>query len=154
LRGFKDALADHPDIELRLSICGEYQRRAAHDAFLTVAAQWPGVDAILCANDAMALGVLDALAARPAPGAPPLVVGVNAIPEAVAAIASGRMLATANFDAMAMSEIATEAAVRHLRGEAVPAEIILPVQVIDAGNCTAWNAPFAARPSPDWDAIV
>ena len=81
-------------------------------------------------------------------------VGVNAIPEAVAAIAAGRMLATADFDAMKMSEIATEAAIRHLRGEAVPPEIILPVQVVDAQNCAAWNAPFSARPSPRWDQIV
>jgi ribose transport system substrate-binding protein len=64
------------------------------------------------------------------------------------------MLATADFDAMKMSEIATEAAIRHLRGEAVPPEIILPVQVVDAQNCAAWNAPFAARPSPRWDEIV
>jgi ribose transport system substrate-binding protein len=82
------------------------------------------------------------------------VVGVNAIPEAVAAIAAGRMLATADFDAMKMSELATEAAIRHLRGEAVPPEIILPVQVVDAQNCTAWNAPFSARPSPRWGEIV
>ena len=90
----------------------------------------------------------------PNPGRGPLVVGVNAIPEAVAAIAAGRMLATADFNAMAMSEIATEAAVRHLRGEAIPAEIMLPVQVVDAGNCAAWNAPFEARPSPVWDDVV
>jgi len=64
------------------------------------------------------------------------------------------MLATADFNAMAMSEIAAEAAVRHLRGEAIPAEIMLTVQVVDAGNCTAWNAPFDARPSPVWDEIV
>ena len=83
-----------------------------------------------------------------------MIVGVNAIPEAVAAIASGSMLATANFDAMAMSEIATEAAVRHLRGERVPAEIILPVQVVDAANCATWNAPFEARPSPVWDVVT
>ena len=123
-------------------------------AFRAVFDQWPGVDAVLCANDVMALGVLDALAARPTRGAPPLVAGVNAIPEAVAAIAAGRMLATANFDAMAMSEIAAEAAVRHLRGEAIPAEIMLPVQVIDATNCAAWNRPYEARPSPEWDAVV
>lgn len=154
LRGFHDALAEHPDVKVRRSIQGEYQRDVARDAFRDAFDQWPGVDAVLCANDAMALGVLDALAARPTRGAPPLIVGVNAIPEAVAAIAAGRMLATANFDAMAMSEIATEAAVRHLRGEMVPTEIILPVQVVDAGNCARWNAPFAARPSPDWDAMV
>jgi ribose transport system substrate-binding protein len=64
------------------------------------------------------------------------------------------MLATADFDAMKMSEIATEAAVRHLRGETIPAEIMLPVQVVDAGNCAAWNVPFEARLSPVWDEIV
>ena len=64
------------------------------------------------------------------------------------------LIATADFDAMKMSEIATEAAIRHLRGEAVPPEIILPVQVVDATNCAAWNAPFAARPSPRWDDVV
>ncbi len=154
LKGFHDALAEHPDMKVRCSIKGEYQRAAARDAYKGAFDQWPGVDAVLCANDAMALGVLDALAARPTRGAPPLVVGVNAIPEAVAAIAAGRMLATANFDAMKMSEIAAEAAVRHLRGEHIPAEIILPVQVIDATNCAAWNAPFEQRPSPEWEKVV
>jgi ribose transport system substrate-binding protein len=108
---------------------------------------------VLCANDAMALGVIDALDARQSP-LRPLIAGVNAIPEAVAAIASGRMLATADFNAMAMSEIATEAAARHLRGEPVPAEIALPVQVVHAGNCAAWNVPFEQRPSPDWKAVA
>jgi ribose transport system substrate-binding protein len=154
LKGFHDALGEHPDIKVRCSIHGDYQRDTARKAFHDVHRQWPGVDGILCANDAMALGVLDALAAHPSRGTPPRVVGVNAIPEAVAAIAAGRMLATADFDAMKMSEVATEAANRHLRGEAVPPEIILPVQVVDAQNCAAWNAPFAARPSPRWDEIV
>ena len=151
--GFQDSLAEHKAIAVRCSLQGEYQRTTARDVFLTAKDQWPGVDAVLCANDAMALGVLDALA-QVRSGFRPMIAGVNAIPEAVAAIALGRMLATANFDAMAMSEIATEAAVRYLRGERVPAEIILPVQVIDAANCATWNAPFEARPSPDWDAMA
>lgn len=153
LAGFKDALAVHPGIVVRASLPGEYQRDTARDVFLSAREQWPGIDAVLCANDAMALGVLDALE-RAKSGWKPLIVGVNAIPEAVAAIASGRMLATASFDAMAMSEIATEAAARHLRGEQVPAEIVLPVQVVDASNCAKWNAPFEVRPSPDWNAVV
>jgi ribose transport system substrate-binding protein len=107
----------------------------------------------LCANDVMALGVLDALAVTGNPGRP-LVVGVNAIPEAVAAIAAGRMLATANFDAMTMSSIATEAAVRHLRGEDVPSEIIIPVKIVDAANYSAWNLPFEARACPSWQDVT
>lgn len=152
LLGFQDALAEYPAVNVRASLRGDYQRDIAREVFLRTRDQWPGVDAVLCANDVMALGVLDALDANPGHG--PLVVGVNAIFEAVAAIAAGRMLATADFNAMAMSEIATEAAVRHLRGEAIPAEIMLPVQVVDAGNCAAWNAPFEARPAPVWDVVV
>ena len=152
LLGFQDALAAYPAIGVRVSLRGDYQRDVARDVFLRAKDHWSGVDAVLCANDVMALGVLDALDANEGSG--PLVVGVNAIPEAVAAIAAGRMLATADFNAMAMSEIATEAAVRHLRGETIPPEIMLPVRIVDAGNCAAWNAPFAARPSPAWDDIA
>src|SRR5882724_12093189 len=130
LLGFQDALAEHPAVNVRSSLRGDYQRNVARDVFLRAKDQWPGVDAVLCANDVMALGVLDALNANAGHG--PLVAGVNAIPEAVAAIAAGRMLATADFNAMAMSEIATEAAVRHLRGEAIPPEIMLPVRIVDA----------------------
>ena len=85
--GFQDALAEHPGIKVRSSLRGDYQRDVARDVFLRAKDQWPGVDAVLCANDVMALGVLDAL--DPNPGSGPLVVGVNAIPEAVAAIAAG-----------------------------------------------------------------
>jgi ribose transport system substrate-binding protein len=156
LLGFQDALAENPVVNVRSSLRGDYQRDVACNVFLRAKEQWkdqwPGVDAVLCANDVMALGVLDALEANAGSG--PLVAGVNAIPEAVAAIAAGRMLATADFNAMAMSEIATEAAVRHLRGETIPPEIMLPVRIVDAANCAAWNAPFAARPSPVWDDVV
>jgi ribose transport system substrate-binding protein len=152
--GFEDALADCPGIAVRLSLCGDYQRDAARDAFAAAADRVRGVDAVLCANDVMALGVLDVLATATGGPGPPLVVGVNAIPEAVAAIAAGRMLASASFDAMAMCAIATEAAVRHLRGEAVPREIMLPVQVVDAANYQAWNLPFEARACPNWAEVT
>jgi ribose transport system substrate-binding protein len=153
LEGFHDVLAGCPDVEVLMSLRGEYQRDVARDAFLGAAGQLQGIDAVLCANDVMALGVLDAIAATGNPGRP-LVVGVNAIPEAVAAIAAGRMLATANFDAMTMSSIATEAAVRHLRGEDVPREIIIPVKIVDAANYSAWNLPFEARACPSWQDLT
>ncbi len=88
-------------------------------------------------------GVLDALDAA---GRSAAVVGVNAIPQAVEAIAAGRMLATADFNAMQMAYLATECAVRHLRGESVPTRIELPVQIVDRGNCAQWNLPYAQRP--------
>jgi ribose transport system substrate-binding protein len=154
LRGFHDALADCEGVTVRLSLRGDYQRDIAREAFLSAAGTLQGVDALLCANDVMALGVLDALGAGLGRRKWPLVVGVNATPEAIAAIESGRMLATANFDAMAMSAIATEAAVRHLRGETVPRQIILPVQVVDAANFEQWNVPLQARTCPNWQEVT
>ncbi len=154
LNGFHDALADYPDIRVRLSLRGEYQRDIARAVFAGATNKLQGVDAVLCANDSMALGVLDVLRAVTGNLDMPLVVGVNAIPEAIAAIEAGQMLATANFDAMAMSGIATEAAVRHLRGETVPREIILPVQIVDAINYSAWNLPFEARSCPSWEDVT
>ena len=154
LRGFHDALSDCPGVTVRSSLRGDYQRDIARKAFLGAADIMQGVDAVLCANDAMALGVLDALGSTLGRGKWPLVVGVNAVPEAIAAIEFGRMLATANFDAMTMSAIATEAAIRHLRGETVPREIILPVQVVDASNFEKWNMPFEARSCPSWQEVA
>lgn len=84
----------------------------------------------------------------------PQVAGVNAVPEAIAAIKAGRMLATADFDAMKMACIATEAALRHLRGEALPSRIMLPVQIVDASNCVSWNRPYAERDCPGWADVI
>jgi ribose transport system substrate-binding protein len=77
-------------------------------------------------------------------------VGVNALFDAIAAIKAGRMLASADFDAMKIACIATEAALRHLRGERVPHEILLPVQIVDASNCAAWDVPIEERSCPEW----
>lgn len=154
LRGFHDALADCAGVTVRLSLRGDYQRNIAREAFLGAVDMMQGIDAVLCANDTMALGVLDALRSALGRRKWPFVVGVNAIPEAIAAIESGRMLATADFDAMTMSAIATEAAVRHLRGETVPREIILPVQIVDAANFEKWNMPFRARACPSWREVA
>lgn len=151
-KGFQDALAEYPDIKVRLSACGEYQRDIARKVYLANAETLKGVDALLCANDVMALGVLDEL--KTTTGPRPLVVGINAIPQAIKAIAEGDMLATVNFDAMTMASIATEAAIRHLRGEKVPRQIMLPVRVIDATNYANLDLPFQQRPCQSWQEVL
>lgn len=143
LRGFREAVAAFPGVTVVNVIAGDYSRDVARDR----TAQWlqdhAQLDACLVANDIMAVGVLDALDAA---GRSAAVVGVNAIPQAIEAIAAGRMLATADFNAMQMAYLAAECAVRHLRGESVPERIELPVQIVDAGNCQQWNLPYPERP--------
>ncbi len=147
MKGILMAAAESPGLEVVARLRGDYQRDVARRAMAGLLARGTEFEGIVAANDSMALGALDALEekalARP-------VVGVNAIPEAVAAIREGRMLATADFDAMKMACIATEAALRHLRGEAVPARILLPVQIVERSNCSSWDRPYESRECPAW----
>ncbi|MFZ2737239.1 MAG: sugar ABC transporter substrate-binding protein [Burkholderiaceae bacterium] len=143
LRGFRDAAREAPGIVLAGQVAGDYRREVAQERTAKWLAENPSPAACLVANDIMALGALDALDAA---GLSAAVVGVNAIPEAIAAIAEGRMLATANFNAMQMAYLAAECAARHLRGEQVPVSIELPVSIVDAGNCQLWNLPYEQRP--------
>lgn len=153
MEGFMAALAASPHVEIAATFVGNYQRADARRAFAALSSENRNVDGILCANDVMALGVLDALDLEPA-SKKPSIVGVNALPEAIAAIQSGRLLATADFDAMSMCALATEAAIRHLKGEAIPREIMLPVEIVDASNLHAWNKPFEARATKPWSAVA
>lgn len=143
LRGFKDEASRHPGIELVGQVAGDYVRETARAR----AAQWlsehAAPDACLVANDIMAVGVLEALDAIKRSA---LVVGVNAIPEAVKAIGEGRMLATADFNAMQIAHLATECAARHVRGEKVPPQVELPVQIVDRSNYQQWSLPYEKRP--------
>ncbi len=149
---FAAEFATHAQITRVADVPCEFLQSAARREMARVLAAGVEFDAILAANDAMALGAIEALEA--AGRALPPIVGVNAVPDAIAAIKAGKLLATASFDAMKMACLATEAAVRHLRGETVPREIRLPVEIVDRANCAAWDLPFEARALPRWQDIA
>jgi ribose transport system substrate-binding protein len=143
LRGFAHAAREFPGIVLLATLACNYDRPTARlfsEAWLRLSG---APDACLAANDVMALGVLDALETLKLQST---VVGVNAIPEAIQAIACGRLLASADFNAMQIAYLATECALRHLGGEAVPARINLQVQIVTQQNYRAWDLPYEQRP--------
>lgn len=151
MRGFRDAARRFPGIRIVGSRPGDYQRDTAKRVMRELLGSLPRIDGILSANDVMSLGIIEALeeAARPIP-----VIGVNALPEAIAELKTGRLLATVDFDALKISCTATEAAIRHLRGQPVPREIELPVQIVDATNYQPWDKPLEKRECPRWDDVV
>ncbi|MDH3287654.1 MAG: sugar ABC transporter substrate-binding protein [Betaproteobacteria bacterium] len=151
MRGFHDTLRHWPDVRVVASRPGNYQREPVLQFMRELLPALPRIDAVLAANDLMALAAIEALEIA---GRCASVVGVNAVPEAITAIKDRKLLATADFDAMKIACVATEAALRHLRGERVPREILLPVQIVDASNCAAWDLPFAERPCPEWENVT
>ena len=151
LRGFHDAVREFPGVRVTGDRAGDFQRDAGRRAMELLLESCPRIDGILSANDAMSLGAIEALEAA---GRRIPVIGVNAVPEAITALKTGRLLATVDFDALKISSIAAEAAIRHLRGQPVPREIELPVQIVDAANCGPWDKPLEERECPHWDAVV
>ncbi len=149
--GFRKALSRFPDIYLVDAARGDYRQDRSHAATASLLRRHGQLDGILATNDAAAMGAIAALAEA---GRSAAVVGINASPEAVTAVKAGTLLASAGFNAMAMACLATEAAVRHLRGETIPLAIVLPVEMVTAANYRAWDRPYEERDCPDWDAML
>jgi len=109
------------------------------------------IDAVLSANDSMALGVLDALKAA---NRTSIVVGINGILPAVKQIEAGSILATVDFNMFKIGCMAARAAVRRLRQESLPEKVMLPAEIIDRTNYAAWLVPVDQRKCPEWSDIV
>jgi ribose transport system substrate-binding protein len=149
--GLHKALAEVPAIELVGSGVGFFQQAPAREEMARLLAEHAEIDGVWTSNDVMAFGVLEALAAS---GRTAKVVGVNGLPEAIDNIERGAMQASVDFSAFNIAGIAACAALRHLRGETVPASIMVPAALIDATNFQRWKVPFALRPTPVWEEIV
>jgi len=146
--GFRAGLAEYPGMRIVGARDGNFLREPARQAMRELLERHGPTDAVLVANDFMGIGALDALRER---GVRPLLGSVNATPEGIAAIRAGDMLVSAAFNAMGMGCLAMEAALRILKGQAVPDHIVLPAELVDAGNLQAWDLPYDQRPLPDWD---
>jgi ribose transport system substrate-binding protein len=112
---------------------------------------YPQIDGVLAANDAMAIGAIEALdgAKRKA-----LVVGLNGTKEAIDAIKAGTLLASGDCDGFLHGCLGTMAAVRHLRNLPVPKEHVFEVKVIDKTNYTGLDLPLDQRMCPAWESLV
>jgi len=151
VRGYQRAFAEFPGIQVLGAGIGNYQQvdaRRVMEKFLTEHAE---IDAVLSANDSMALGVLEALKAA---NRTAIVIGINGILPAVKQIETGGMLASVDFNMFKIGCIATRAAVRHLRKEPLPEKVMLPAEVIDKTNYKAWLVPVDQRTCPDWSDVA
>jgi ribose transport system substrate-binding protein len=148
VRGYRRALAEYPAIELLGSGIGNYQQPDAKRVMARMLGEHAQIDAVLAANDGMALGALEALkdANRTS-----VVIGVNGIVPAVKQIETGAMLASVDFNMFKIGCMATRAALRHLKGEPLPDKVMLPAGIIDQTNYRAWLVPVEQRTCPEWD---
>ena len=145
VRGFNDAIKENPGVKLLASQPGNFQRLNALQVMENLMQSFPSIDGVLAANDPMAVGAIEALdgANRKAQ-----VVGINGSKEAVALIKSGKWLASGDFNGFIQGCLGVEIAVRNLRKQATPKEVMLKPIVIDKTNFAPYETPVEKRTCP------
>lgn len=145
--GFLAALEEkgRTDITILADQDGDYVKDEAMricDAWIQTYSDGAGgvsFDAIVCANDQMALGCMESLKGAGVPDGSVLISGVDGMDEAIAAVAAGTMAQTILQDAPGQGAACFDAIQKIAAGETVDSEIIVPFQSITADNVTDYQ---------------
>jgi ribose transport system permease protein len=132
--GFLEGIGTHPGIRVVASQTANWERALAYNVAENLLQAHPELDGVFAANDEMALGALEAIAA-----ARRLeqvhVIGFDAIPDALENIRSGRLLGSVAQFPSEMGRLGVRHAAALLRdGQAPPTEILTKVEMIDRSN--------------------
>jgi ribose transport system substrate-binding protein len=132
LRGFRDAFKPHPGMTIVASQPANWERDQGFTVFQNMLQAHPDIDALFAANDLMALGAVEAIAAAGRTGRI-RIVGFDALEDARKAIEAGRMEASVAQSPYDMGRIAVESAARLLKGESLPADQTVPISLVTKG---------------------
>src|SRR5215467_694611 len=154
LRGFKDALKDFPNVKVVLSKNALYARPAAAELIKALLKANPNqeIHGILAANDAMAFGAIEAFKEAKKPL--PLIVGINASKEAVDFIKAGEMLASGDYNGLIDGCLGAEIAIRTLRKQPTPKEVLARTSVVDKSNVQQYETPVERRACPTLESMA
>ena len=139
--GFLSGIAGSPGLRVVASQTANWERARAYTVAENLLQAHPDLDAIFAANDEMALGALEAIDAA-GRISEIVVIGFDAIPDALANIRSGRMLGSVAQFPSEMGRLGVKHAVELVRsGQAPPDEVLTRVELIDADNVDAFAPP-------------
>lgn len=132
--GAKDVLTENPAMTLLDEQTADWDRAEA----MTLMENWlqaygDDINAVFCQNDEMALGALNALV-QAGKKDNVLVVGVDAIDDALQSVKDGKMDATVYQDCKGQAEGAVEAAYKLAKGESIEKEILIPFILVTTEN--------------------
>jgi len=129
LRGFREAVKDAKGIKVVASQTANWERDQGFNVFQNMLEAHPEIDAVFSANDMMALGAVEAIAARGRTGKIK-VVGYDAVEDARKAIADGTIVASVAQFPSEMGRAAVETADKLLKGQPVPAEQMVRIDLV------------------------
>ena len=131
--GIEQTLLNGTKIEVLQDQTANWKREDA----LALAEDWltryPDLKAIICQNDDMALGALQAVESEGKLDEV-VVVGIDAIEDALTAVKDGKLNCTVFQDAVGQGAASVDAALSLAKGETVEKEIMIPFQLVTKDN--------------------
>jgi ribose transport system substrate-binding protein len=129
MRGFRDAIKDAAGVTVVASQPANWERDQGFNVFQNMLQAHPDLDTVFACSDLMALGAIEAIAAAGKTGKI-RVIGFDALDDAKKAIAAGTMEASVAQFPSEMGRAAVESAVKVIRGETVPPDIKVKLELV------------------------
>ncbi|QJI29520.1 sugar ABC transporter substrate-binding protein [Pseudomonas sp. ADAK18] len=128
--GVKQVLKDYPGIKVVEQQSAEWQRNKGMDLTSNWLLAGTHFDAIVANNDEMAIGAAMALQQAGKAKGEIAIVGIDGLPDGLAAIKRGMLAASVFQDPRAQASSALQAAIKMIKGEPVDSEVWVPFQLI------------------------
>jgi len=145
LAGFREAMAAAPGIECVAVQPANSERTLGMSVMENLLTSYPDLKAVFATNDQMALGAVEAVAARNLTGHV-AIVGVDATSEAVRAVQAGRLAADVAMHPEALGRDAVLAAIRAARKRPVEPRIDTGETLVTRENAAQFSVPAGAAP--------
>jgi ribose transport system substrate-binding protein len=133
LRGFRDAVKGATGVTIVASQPANWERDQGFNVFQNMLQAHPDIDSVFACSDLMALGALEAISAAHRTGSIK-VVGFDALDDAKKAIAEGTMAGSVAQFPAEMGRAAIESAVKVIRGEKIPDDIKVKLELVTRDN--------------------
>jgi ABC-type sugar transport system substrate-binding protein len=128
--GFNQVIGKHSQMKVVARQTAHFDRKRARETMLRFLRTGVHFDAVFAHNDNMILGVLEAMESAKYTR-PRVLIGFDAIREAVLAVEQGKLTATIAQRPESMGRLAVQSAARLLRGEQIPPEIPVDLKLIE-----------------------
>jgi inositol transport system substrate-binding protein len=133
--GIRQVLAKYPDAKIVAEQTANWDRAQALNLMENWLASGRKIDAVIAQNDEMALGALKAIEAAGKQNQI-AVIGIDAIPDALKAVAEGKLVGTVFQDARGQGALAVDLAVQLVEGKPVKHDNYIPFQLVTKENVT------------------
>lgn len=137
--GIDNVLANYADIEVFSSQAANWKTAEA----MSITENWlqsTELNAVVCENDEMAVGAVEAIKGQGKSCDDVLVFGIDGIPSAYESINNGEMKATLLQDAKAIADKTVEVMQLYFETGSVESEYIIPWVVVDSSNISQYYA--------------